>query len=100
MIIWDDDSFWEPRWGRKYPAYDKLGHFVCHFFASFLTTRTIFACQPPVLSDRGVRVIGALLWFVIGWGYEFIWDVYRGRRPSWRDIIANGLGNILGAMLA
>jgi len=91
MIEWDQDLFFRPRWGFAwYPAYDKLGHFVCHYFAAHLTDAWFQSLD---------KVLIVAIWFFIGVLYEFFWDVPRGRKASWKDMIANLVGDVLGVLV-
>lgn len=103
MINWANDLFFKPRWGNAwYPSYDKLGHFVCHYFAMHLTKLWFLTLEMNVF-DKPVGAGGKILlawviWAAIGAGYEFVYDRRRGRDPSWKDIIANEIGHFIGAI--
>ncbi len=100
MTIWADDNFFKPRWGFAwYPEYDKLGHFICHYFATHLMNMWLQALDQDVVTIFGIKVFVVALWFSIGAAYEFMWDVPRGRKASWKDMVANLTGNILGVLI-
>ena len=100
MIDWDNDQFLKPRLGQWwYPAYDKLGHFICHFFAMLLSIKWIMSLIVPILSYRGKIALMLIFWMLIGVAYEFVWDRRRGRKPSWKDIVANSIGQVVAVVI-
>ena len=81
MKFFTEDSFFEKRWGCKwYPAYDKLGHAICYHEAVLITGIFIPAWK------------AFIIWESVGILYEFIWETLCGRKPSWRDLVANFIG--------
>lgn len=100
MIDWDNDKFLKSRWGHWWlPAYDKLGHFICHFLATILSIKYIMCLSVPLLSYRGKIALVVLAWMLIGTAYEFVWDIARDRKASWKDIIANTVGQLTAVLI-
>lgn len=100
MIDWTHDNFFKARWGFPwYPEYDKLGHFILHYLATHLTLMGFLSLNHDPVSVFGMKVLAVILWFAIGAGYEFIYEPTRGRKPSWKDMVANLIGDVLGVLI-
>ena len=100
MIDWTHDNFFKARWGHWwYPEYDKLGHFVVHYFAAHLTIGWFLTLNHEPVSAIGMKVLAVLIWSLIGAGWEFIYEPVKGRKPSWKDMVANLVGNIVGVSI-
>lgn len=100
MTDWTHDNFFKPRWGFAwYPEYDKLGHFILHYFATHLTLMGFLSLEYDPVSAFGMKVLAVILWFAIGAGYEFVYEPARGRKPSWKDMVANLIGGVLGVTI-
>lgn len=98
--FWDSDNFFKSRWGHWwYPEYDKVGHFILHYFATHLTLMWLISLDQMYLNVVGLKVLAVVIWFLIGAGYEFVYEPRKGRKPSWKDMVANLIGDILGVMI-
>lgn len=98
--FWDNDFFLENRWGHWwYPAYDKVGHFICHYFAARLTLMGLMSLDQMYLDVKGLKILAVIFWFLIGAGYEFVYEPRKGRKPSWKDMVANLIGDVLGVTI-